>query len=209
MSVMVCISCLKISQQQSALLFAIGLQSSDQKPNTNSTKHPTRNKQNIQIGHHMTITTALIAFCCMTIFALALEIMYTYATQGFGFGFSSNRPMIDRSPLALRIQRAYQNQVESARLHPACFRSGRTCRPFRTSRGVRCTCYHCRAFRLPHFVLFRRPVPSPSGLHRRHNGFIVSMLPRVYSPRRLGAATPKTNLLHGRAMPVLQVYCTE
>ena len=62
----------------------------------------------------MTITTALIAFCGMTIFALALEIMYTYATQGFGFGFSSNRPMIERSPLALRIQRAYQNQVESA-----------------------------------------------------------------------------------------------
>ena len=46
--------------------------------------------------------------------AITAEILYTYATQGIGFGFSSNRPSVDKSPLALRIQRAYQNQVEAA-----------------------------------------------------------------------------------------------
>lgn len=45
---------------------------------------------------------------------LGLEIMTTYATQGFSFGFSSNRGEVVRPPLALRIQRAYQNQVEAA-----------------------------------------------------------------------------------------------
>jgi len=62
----------------------------------------------------MTFTTALIAFGIITLLAVGLEIMFTYATQGFGYGFSSNRPMVEKSPLGLRIQRAYQNQVESA-----------------------------------------------------------------------------------------------
>jgi uncharacterized MAPEG superfamily protein len=45
---------------------------------------------------------------------LSIEIMTAYAAQGFAFGFSSNRSTnIERPPMALRIQRAYQNQVES------------------------------------------------------------------------------------------------
>lgn len=62
----------------------------------------------------MTPITALILFALITMTALTIEIVYTYATQGFGFGFSSNRPMIDRTALGLRIQRAYQNQVEAS-----------------------------------------------------------------------------------------------
>ncbi|WP_299138408.1 MAPEG family protein [uncultured Tateyamaria sp.] len=62
----------------------------------------------------MSFTTALVAFAIITLLAVGLEIMFTYATQGFGFGFSSNRPAVQKSPLGLRIQRAYQNQVESA-----------------------------------------------------------------------------------------------
>ncbi|WP_299586858.1 MAPEG family protein [uncultured Tateyamaria sp.] len=62
----------------------------------------------------MSFTTALVAFAIITLLAVGLEIMFTYATQGFGFGFSSNRPAVQKSPLGLRIQRAYQNHVESA-----------------------------------------------------------------------------------------------
>ena len=62
----------------------------------------------------MSFVSALIAFAIITLFALALEIMFTYATQGFAYGFSSNRPAVQKSPLGLRIQRAYQNQAESA-----------------------------------------------------------------------------------------------
>ncbi len=57
--------------------------------------------------------TALVIFALTTMAAITVEILYTYATQGIGFGFSSNRPYIERTPLALRIQRAYQNQVEA------------------------------------------------------------------------------------------------
>ncbi|WP_299616009.1 MAPEG family protein [uncultured Tateyamaria sp.] len=62
----------------------------------------------------MSFETALIAFGIITLLAVGLEIMFTYATQGFAYGFSSNRPPVQKSPLGLRIQRAYQNQVESA-----------------------------------------------------------------------------------------------
>lgn len=62
----------------------------------------------------MTPIAALIAFAFVTMIALMIEIVFTYATQGFGFGFSSNRPTVERGALALRIQRAYQNQVEAA-----------------------------------------------------------------------------------------------
>lgn len=62
----------------------------------------------------MSFVTALIAFGIVTLLMLGLEIMTTYATQGFTFGFSANRADVERPPLALRIQRAYQNQVESA-----------------------------------------------------------------------------------------------
>lgn len=62
----------------------------------------------------MSPIAALIIFALTTMAALMVEILYTYATQGIGFGFSSNRPHVERTPLALRVQRAYQNQVESA-----------------------------------------------------------------------------------------------
>lgn len=58
--------------------------------------------------------TALFVFAAVTLFALGVEIMYTYATQGVGFGFSSNRPDVELTPLGKRIARAYANQVESA-----------------------------------------------------------------------------------------------
>lgn len=62
----------------------------------------------------MSFTTALVAFGGITLAMLGLEIMYTYATQGFSYGFSSNRAAVEQSAFALRIKRAYQNQVESA-----------------------------------------------------------------------------------------------
>jgi uncharacterized MAPEG superfamily protein len=62
----------------------------------------------------MTLTVALLSFGLITLFALGVEIMYTYATQGIGFGFSSNRPAVNLSPLGRRIGRAYTNQAESA-----------------------------------------------------------------------------------------------
>jgi uncharacterized MAPEG superfamily protein len=62
----------------------------------------------------MTPITALAAFALTSIAMIGFEIMYTYATQGFGFGFSANRPNVTLSPFALRIKRALQNQTESA-----------------------------------------------------------------------------------------------
>lgn len=62
----------------------------------------------------MSLTLALVVFGAITLFALGVEIMYTYATQGIGFGFSSNRPLVEKTPLGLRIARAYANQAESA-----------------------------------------------------------------------------------------------
>lgn len=62
----------------------------------------------------MTPLAALIVFALITMTAIGIEIIYTYATQGIGFGFSSNRPTVEKTPLGLRIQRAYQNQAEAA-----------------------------------------------------------------------------------------------
>lgn len=62
----------------------------------------------------MLLETALIWFGVITFVVIGVEIMYTYATQGFGFGFSSNRPVVDKSGLALRIERTYRNQVEAS-----------------------------------------------------------------------------------------------
>ena len=63
----------------------------------------------------MAFTMALVLFGLITLVMLTIELTFTYATQGFGYGFSSNRSSnIERSQLGLRIQRAYQNQIESA-----------------------------------------------------------------------------------------------
>ncbi|MEX0338319.1 MAG: MAPEG family protein [Arenibacterium sp.] len=61
----------------------------------------------------MTFENALIGFALITMTALTIEIFYTYLAHGFGYGFSSNRPAVERTALGLRIQRAYQNQIES------------------------------------------------------------------------------------------------
>ena len=63
----------------------------------------------------MSFTSALVYFGILTLAMLFVEIMFTYASQGFGYGFSSNRdPSTEFSALGLRIKRAYQNQIESA-----------------------------------------------------------------------------------------------
>ena len=63
----------------------------------------------------MDFTTALVFFGLITLVMLFIEITTTYATQGFSYGFSSNRrTTTERPPIALRIQRAYQNLIESA-----------------------------------------------------------------------------------------------
>lgn len=63
----------------------------------------------------MPFLTTLVLFGVLTLLMLGFEIMFTYATKGFGFGFSANRnPSTVYSPLALRVKRAYQNQIESA-----------------------------------------------------------------------------------------------
>jgi len=62
----------------------------------------------------MTYITALTLYSLLTLIMLTIEIMMTYAAQGFSYGFSSNRSTTtEHSPIALRIQRAYRNQVES------------------------------------------------------------------------------------------------
>lgn len=62
----------------------------------------------------MSFTTALALYGLLSLILVGNEIFYTYATQGFGFGFSANRNTVEKSPLGLRIQRTYQNHVESA-----------------------------------------------------------------------------------------------
>ncbi len=63
----------------------------------------------------MSYESALLWFGATTVILLFVEINFTYLTQGFGFGFSSNRKDDAAfSPLAGRIKRTYQNQVESA-----------------------------------------------------------------------------------------------
>lgn len=63
----------------------------------------------------MEYTTALFSIGLITFVLLFIEINYTYATQGFTYGWSSNRgTKVEFSPLALRIRNAYNNQVESA-----------------------------------------------------------------------------------------------
>ena len=62
----------------------------------------------------MSVITSLVLFGLLTLILVGTEIMFTYATQGFGYGFSSNRGAVERSPFALRIQRTLQNHVEAA-----------------------------------------------------------------------------------------------
>ena len=62
----------------------------------------------------MSFETAIAVYALITLALLGSEISYTYATQGFGFGFSSNRPEIQKSPLGRRIANTFRNHAESA-----------------------------------------------------------------------------------------------
>jgi len=63
----------------------------------------------------MEYTTALFSIGIITFVLLFVEVNFTYATQGFEYGWSNNRnPDATFSPLAKRIANAYNNQVESA-----------------------------------------------------------------------------------------------
>ena len=63
----------------------------------------------------MVFITALVLFGLLTVVMLFIEINFTYLTQGFSHGFSSNRnTTTEYSPLARRIKNAYQNQIEAA-----------------------------------------------------------------------------------------------
>jgi len=62
----------------------------------------------------MTLISSLAAFGLLTLAMVGFEIFFTYATQGFAFGFSSNRKQVDFSAFAIRMKRALQNQTEAA-----------------------------------------------------------------------------------------------
>jgi uncharacterized MAPEG superfamily protein len=63
----------------------------------------------------MSYPMALALFGLTSIAILMAEIMYGYLYFGFGFGWSSNRPVNpERSAFGVRLQRTWQNQVESA-----------------------------------------------------------------------------------------------
>ena len=57
---------------------------------------------------------ALAAFGLLTMLLITLEIVYIYITQGFAFGFSSNRPERERTTFGGRVERVYKNQVEAS-----------------------------------------------------------------------------------------------
>lgn len=61
----------------------------------------------------MTPETAIALLGLITLVTIATEIMFTYATLGFGYGFSSNRPATEKSAAGVRVERVYRNQVES------------------------------------------------------------------------------------------------
>jgi len=61
----------------------------------------------------MTFTTALVLYGALTLAMVGFGIFYTYATQGFGFGFSSNRGEVTYSKFAIRMKRTFQNHIEA------------------------------------------------------------------------------------------------
>lgn len=62
----------------------------------------------------MSIPTAFVLFGLLSLLLVGFEIMFTYATRGFGYGFSANREPLDMSAFATRLKRTWQNHVESA-----------------------------------------------------------------------------------------------
>jgi len=62
----------------------------------------------------MDAMTALLLFAIITLSTLTFEILFTYGTKGFLYGFSANRQAVEKTGLARRIERVYGNQTESA-----------------------------------------------------------------------------------------------
>jgi len=62
----------------------------------------------------MEFTTALLWYGLTSAVIVGFDIMFTYATKGFGYGFSSKREGGARTGFGLRLQRSLQNQAESA-----------------------------------------------------------------------------------------------
>lgn len=62
----------------------------------------------------MSPETALLSFGVITLALVGFEIMFTYATQGFAYGFAADRPQVALSPFAQRVKRALQNHIEAA-----------------------------------------------------------------------------------------------
>ncbi len=61
----------------------------------------------------MTFEYALLAVAALQFVLIAMDVTYTYATRGFGYGFSSNRAPVERGAFGRRIENAYRNQVEA------------------------------------------------------------------------------------------------
>lgn len=61
----------------------------------------------------MPLEKALLILGMMAMATILFEILYVYATRGFGFGFAANRPPVERTAFGKRVSNIYQNQVEA------------------------------------------------------------------------------------------------
>lgn len=61
----------------------------------------------------MTVEFALVWLGLITLLTIGFEIMLTYATLGFGYGFAAKRPPVEKSQFAQQVEKTYRNQVES------------------------------------------------------------------------------------------------
>lgn len=64
----------------------------------------------------MSALTGLFAFAALSIVLVSFSVLYTYASLGFGYGFSANRPEVAKSAFYQRLNRTYMNHVENAAL---------------------------------------------------------------------------------------------
>ena len=62
----------------------------------------------------MNLTIALALYGVITLAVIYIDIINTYLTKGFGYGFSSNRPVEQKAGWSLRVERVTRNQGESA-----------------------------------------------------------------------------------------------
>jgi uncharacterized MAPEG superfamily protein len=64
----------------------------------------------------MSAITGLFVFAAMSFVLVSFAVLYTYASLGFGYGFSANRPQVEKSAFYRRVDRSYMNHVENAAL---------------------------------------------------------------------------------------------